>query len=260
MTGDAIDNAQGNELANVHGAVRRRHGAARLQAARIRGGAGAGLARRHLLEAGRRRRTGADQFRATYGFPLVPGPARARRCGRSRPQGLRAAVDRLPRQPRGGLPGGRRRHARAGARRWSRARKPIALPEGLDPATALETLRHATRSTSCPGRPSRSPPTPTRRPLACAAFVDAHFRSGARPDGHGFTPDNRRDGTAYYVHDTRAVRFIILDTVVPRGRRGRMHRPRSARVARASGSTRCTRSTWTAAARPCARRTQTALS
>src|SRR5439155_86160 len=29
---------------------------------------------------------------------------------------------------------------------------------------------------------------------------------------HGFTPTNRRDRTAYYVHDTSAVRLIVLDT------------------------------------------------
>src|SRR5204862_29485 len=39
-----------------------------------------------------------------------------------------------------------------------------------------------------------------------------HFRPGARPDGHGFTPTNRRDRTSYYVHDTSAVRLIVLDT------------------------------------------------
>jgi len=42
--------------------------------------------------------------------------------------------------------------------------------------------------------------------------VAAHFRPGAEPLGHGFTEANRRDGTAYYVHDTPAIRFIALDT------------------------------------------------
>jgi hypothetical protein len=35
---------------------------------------------------------------------------------------------------------------------------------------------------------------------------------GARPAGHGFTAQNRLDGTAHYVHDTPAARLIALDT------------------------------------------------
>jgi hypothetical protein len=41
---------------------------------------------------------------------------------------------------------------------------------------------------------------------------NAHFCAGPRPHGHGFSAANRRDGTAYYVYDTAAIRFIALDT------------------------------------------------
>ncbi len=61
--------------------------------------------------------------------------------------------------------------------------------------------------------PSRTvTPDPFRRPITRRDFVDAHLRAGSRPFGHGFTERNRLDGTAYYVHDTPAVRFIALDT------------------------------------------------
>jgi hypothetical protein len=42
--------------------------------------------------------------------------------------------------------------------------------------------------------------------------VQAHFRPGSRPFGHGFSEQNRLGGTAYYVYDTPAARFIALDT------------------------------------------------
>jgi hypothetical protein len=58
---------------------------------------------------------------------------------------------------------------------------------------------------------------PERRPFVMAEFLDAHLRSGSRPRGHGFTNANRQDGTAYYVYDTPAVRFITLDTACPAG-------------------------------------------
>jgi hypothetical protein len=43
-------------------------------------------------------------------------------------------------------------------------------------------------------------------------FIDAHFGAGSRPFGHGFTGENRRSSTAYYVHDVGNVRLICLDT------------------------------------------------
>ena len=57
-----------------------------------------------------------------------------------------------------------------------------------------------------------------RHPAGRQGFLDAHLRSVARPDGHGFTTANRSStGTAYYVHDTPAVRLITLDTACPAG-------------------------------------------
>ena len=89
--------------------------------------------------------------------------------------------------------------------------KPTALPGGFDSDVALELF------TVCPeafmAGPSRAVPAdPCRRPITRREFVAAHFRPGGRPLGHGFTDQNLRDGTAYYVHDTPAARFIALDT------------------------------------------------
>ena len=53
---------------------------------------------------------------------------------------------------------------------------------------------------------------PGRRAVSRAEFVDAHFSALSRPFGHGFTEENRRSGTAYYVHDVGPVRFVCLDT------------------------------------------------
>ena len=53
---------------------------------------------------------------------------------------------------------------------------------------------------------------PERRPVTRREFVAAHFRPTARPSGHGFTERNRLDGTAHYAYDTADVRLIALDT------------------------------------------------
>ncbi|MBA2463602.1 MAG: TIGR03767 family metallophosphoesterase, partial [Nocardioidaceae bacterium] len=58
---------------------------------------------------------------------------------------------------------------------------------------------------------------PGRRAVSRAEFVAAHFSPLSRPLGHGFTASNRRSGTAYYVHDVGAVRFICLDTTSVQG-------------------------------------------
>jgi metallophosphoesterase (TIGR03767 family) len=58
---------------------------------------------------------------------------------------------------------------------------------------------------------------PDRRAVGRKEFIDAHFGAHASPIGHGFTAENRRSGTAYYVYDVGAVRLICLDTTGPFG-------------------------------------------
>jgi metallophosphoesterase (TIGR03767 family) len=89
--------------------------------------------------------------------------------------------------------------------------KPTALPEGFDHDRAYELF------IDCPEIFMTGPTLPVtahsdRRPITRAEFVAAHFAPGARPAGHGFSEQNRRDGTAYYAYDTPAIRFIALDT------------------------------------------------
>jgi metallophosphoesterase (TIGR03767 family) len=56
-----------------------------------------------------------------------------------------------------------------------------------------------------------------RRAVIRADFVDAHFSALSRPTGHGFTEENRRAGTAYYSYDAGPVRFVCLDTASAAG-------------------------------------------
>jgi metallophosphoesterase (TIGR03767 family) len=90
-------------------------------------------------------------------------------------------------------------------------RKPTGLPEDFDHDHVLDLF--ASHPEAFMAGPYRQvTPDPFRRPISRRDFVDAHLRAGSRPFGHGFTERNRLDGTAYYVYDTPAVRFIALDT------------------------------------------------
>lgn len=58
-----------------------------------------------------------------------------------------------------------------------------------------------------------------RRLLSRQEWVEEHFNTEALPGpaGHGFSEDNRRNGTAYYVHDLAAAAVIVLDSTNPGG-------------------------------------------
>jgi metallophosphoesterase (TIGR03767 family) len=98
-------------------------------------------------------------------------------------------------------------------------RKPVHLPADADLDAALETFivgPHAFLNGST--RPIT--PDGARRAITRADFVAAHRTTWSRPDGHGFTAANERDGTAYYVHDLPGVRLIGLDTTRTTGASG----------------------------------------
>jgi metallophosphoesterase (TIGR03767 family) len=193
-TGDAIDNAQWNEvqlfLALFEGGL-------------VTGNSGAaGYAGVQALDwpddifwkpdgAGR---DGLDFFRREFGFPHHPGlldfALRSFRAGGlhipwlscfGNHEALNQGVGRATPGIAAALVGDR---------------KPVSPPDGFDHNQALELF------TSSP----EVFMTGATRPVA------ADLRPGAQPAGHGFTEQNRRDGTAYYVHDTPAIRFIALDT------------------------------------------------
>jgi len=94
----------------------------------------------------------------------------------------------------------------------TRSRKPIDVPSGLDPDTAVEMfIDHPEHFMT--GASVEVAPDPERRPISRSEFVDAHLKGG----GHGFTRGSLDEGIAYYVHDMGLVRFITLDTVCDAG-------------------------------------------
>jgi metallophosphoesterase (TIGR03767 family) len=56
-------------------------------------------------------------------------------------------------------------------------------------------------------------PDPARRIVDRVTTVTEHFATTGTPAGHGFTPRNIADATAYYTFDAGRVRNIVLDTV-----------------------------------------------
>ncbi|HEU5037052.1 MAG TPA: TIGR03767 family metallophosphoesterase [Nocardioides sp.] len=60
-------------------------------------------------------------------------------------------------------------------------------------------------------------PDPDRRELSTAEIVEEHFTTTGLPVGHGYTEQNRNDGTAYYYFDKGLVRFVVMDTVNANG-------------------------------------------
>ena len=56
-----------------------------------------------------------------------------------------------------------------------------------------------------------------RQLLTRKQVVDEHFTTTGSPVGHGFTPRNRTEGTAYYTFDEGTVRCIVLDSCNPNG-------------------------------------------
>src|SRR5262249_60472219 len=107
--------------------------------------------------------------------------------------------------------GGDGRLARAIAPAPTGPRRPLALPAAFAHDRVLELFPDSPEAFLA-GEAATVTADPARRPVTRKDFVDAHFRPGARPAGHGFSAQNRLDGTAYYVHDTPAARLIALDT------------------------------------------------
>jgi metallophosphoesterase (TIGR03767 family) len=56
-----------------------------------------------------------------------------------------------------------------------------------------------------------------RRALSRSQVIAEHFNTTKAPFGHGYTADNRQDGTAYYYFDQGGFRFVVMDTVNPNG-------------------------------------------
>lgn len=208
MTGDSIDNTQRNELVNF---------LALLNGGVVRPDSGApGYEGVQLVDwpddifwkpDGP---AGSDMFQRELGFP--PSPGLLERAMQSfQASGLR--------RPWLGCYGNHEEVCQgvgivtpALAKGMIGSRKPVALPEGLDPDRAIEMFVEQPEFFMS-GKSVEVTPDAARRPISRQEFVELHYGSGQ----HGFSDQNRADGTAYYVHDTRAVRFITLDTVCAGG-------------------------------------------
>ncbi|HEY2599113.1 MAG TPA: TIGR03767 family metallophosphoesterase [Candidatus Dormibacteraeota bacterium] len=95
-------------------------------------------------------------------------------------------------------------------------RKPFRPPDGIDFDTVVEAfIQHP--ETFMTGPYVDVEPDRDRRPFVFGEFLDAHLQSRRRHRSHGFTAENRDGGSAHYVYDTPAVRFITLDTACPGG-------------------------------------------
>jgi metallophosphoesterase (TIGR03767 family) len=153
--------------------------------------------------------SGPDIFRREFGFPHNPGLLQ-RALRKFRADGL--AIPWLSCfGNHEALNQGVGLQTEGIARALTGDRKPLGLHEGFDHDRALElfTLRP---EVFMDGPSRRITADPARRPITRREFVEAHFRPGTRPYGHGFGERNRLDGTAYYVYDTPYVRLIALDT------------------------------------------------
>jgi metallophosphoesterase (TIGR03767 family) len=213
MTGDGVDNAQGNELKAVvdlleGGPVQPSSGGPEYEGVQSPSWPGDmfwkpdGAAQRE------------DRYRTELGFPHMPGLLERAL------QPFRAAGLRVPWL---GCHGNHEAACQgvglvtpALAAAMVRTRKPFRLPDGLDFEAVVETFVNRPEAFMA-GPYMDVTADRTRRPFHVSEFVDAHLRPGVQHHAHGFTERNRDDGTAYYVHDTPAVRFITLDTACPAG-------------------------------------------
>jgi metallophosphoesterase (TIGR03767 family) len=208
-TGDAIDNAQWNEL--------------ELFLAVLRGGRvspGAGLSAYDGVQAAGWphdlfwRPEGVDPepdvYRARHGFPDRPGLLAAAFASFAA-EGLRL--------PWLGCHGNHEALI-AGVGVPTRAlegllladRKPVELAPDVPLEDALRLFTHSSEVFTTAGARTVTP-LAQRRFIDRRDFVAAHLADGGEPAGHGFTEDNLRDGTAYYAWDgLPGVRVLCLDT------------------------------------------------
>lgn len=104
------------------------------------------------------------------------------------------------------------------------ALKITALPPGLSQTDVLTSVKTADPALLLASTGTASArlvsPDLKRRQITRREVVAEHFKTTGTPVGHGFTAQNKKDGTAYYTFDAGVgnnVRCIVLDTVNPNG-------------------------------------------
>jgi metallophosphoesterase (TIGR03767 family) len=159
------------------------------------------------------RRGGPDLFAREYGFPLLPGLLE---------RALRPFDAPGLRPPWLGCHGNHDTLCQGVGvvtpelmAAMVRGRKPVALPAGFDRDAAHDTfVAHA--QVLLAGAAVEVTPDAERRHSTLAEFVAAHVQDG-ESWRHGFDAESEQAGTARCVHDTGAVRYIVLDTACPAG-------------------------------------------
>jgi metallophosphoesterase (TIGR03767 family) len=204
MSGDGVDNAQSNELATMAalldgGMVRPDSGGERYEGVQSPGWPDDFFWKPDGAI------KGEDLMRSSYGFPLLPGLLE---------RALRPFQSPGLRMPWLGCRGNHEEVSQGVgivtpelASAMVGFHKPFRLPDRIDRDSALETF------VRWPETFMAGPDLPVTPDAARRHFTRKEFVEGAR----GFTASNREDGTAYYVHDSPGVRFIVLDTVCAAG-------------------------------------------
>ena len=162
-----------------------------------------------------------DKLRANSGFPAVPGLLTAAR------QPFDAEGINIPWYTvfgnHDGLIQGNFPNSTTQLDLLSRgAVKVITVPPGLSQSDILNALADQ----DLPGLLSSInllpgarlvTPDPARKNLSRKEVITEYFNTSTLPLGHGYTPANKTNGTAYYFFDQPGFRFIAMDSVNPNG-------------------------------------------
>ncbi len=200
MSGDAVDNAQWNELATSVALLNGGHVRADSGGDRYEGVQSPGWPDDFFWKPDGAVK-GEDVMREAFGFPDVPGVLE---------RALRPFDSPGLRMPWRACHGNHEEVCQgvgivtpAIAAAMVGFHKPFRLPDGLDRDAAVEIfVRRPEAFMAGPDLPVT--PDAHRRPFTSAEFIDV-------------AAGDREDRNLYYVHDTPAVRFIFLDTVCTAG-------------------------------------------
>ena len=175
--------------------------------------------------------SGADMYRASYGFPTVPGLLAAA-IAPFTPAGLKMPWLAVHGNHDGLVTGNFPVLPALNALAVGPV-KPLGTPPGVDLDKFVAQLQAGgiSASTALAAVPARLvTPDPARRLVSRADVVAAHFTTIGSPVGHGFTAANQTAGTAYYVRDiTAPANTTGGGSTVPVDRVGHRQRERRSR-------------------------------